>query len=80
MDMASSRLHFLLALNLDLTLSSAQDNSPILQDCSGDNFTPNSAYAANLNNLLSRFSSMAANDYGFYDISKPRHSQRDCPL
>ncbi|XVE87862.1 hypothetical protein DITRI_Ditri19aG0022400 [Diplodiscus trichospermus] len=76
MEMASSRLLFLLALNLALTLSSAQDNSAVLEDCQGGNFSANSAYAANLNNLLSGFSSIAANDYGFYDMSVGENSDR----
>ncbi|XWS18246.1 hypothetical protein CRYUN_Cryun32bG0026800 [Craigia yunnanensis] len=77
MAMGSSRLLFLLALNLVLTFISAQ-NSLLFPTCSDDrgNFTANSTYEANLNNLLSSFSSIPANDYGFYNMSVGQNSDR----
>ncbi|XVF25965.1 hypothetical protein REPUB_Repub13aG0259400 [Reevesia pubescens] len=72
MATGSSSLLFFIALNLVLTFSSAQNQNPFLiQNCSDNrgNFTANSTYEANLNDLLSSFSSIAANDYGFYDMS-----------
>ncbi|XP_022724207.1 putative receptor-like protein kinase At4g00960 [Durio zibethinus] len=77
MAMGSSRLLFFLALNLVLSVSSAQ-NSLLFPSCSDDrgNFTANSSYEANLNNLLSSFSSISANDYGFYNMSVGQNTDR----
>ncbi|XVF25966.1 hypothetical protein REPUB_Repub13aG0259500 [Reevesia pubescens] len=72
MATGSSSLLFFIALNLVLTFSSAQNQNPLLyQSCSDNrgNFTTKSTYEANLNDLLSSFSSIAANDYGFYNMS-----------
>ncbi|GAB2298139.1 hypothetical protein Dimus_032211 [Dionaea muscipula] len=37
--------------------------------CSGDNYTINSTYRTNLNNLLSSLSSATPNTYGFYNLT-----------
>ncbi|OMP09756.1 hypothetical protein COLO4_05159 [Corchorus olitorius] len=50
-------------------------NVPLFHLCSSGNFTSNSTYAANLNRLLSSFSSNnIANDYGFYNLSSGQDS------
>ncbi|KAL4369074.1 hypothetical protein GQ457_05G030140 [Hibiscus cannabinus] len=71
MEIGSSPLLFLLALSLVFTFSTAQNSNPTASRCSNDrgNFTAGSAYETNLNTLFSSFSSIAANDYGFYNLS-----------
>ncbi|KAK8575338.1 hypothetical protein V6N12_063013 [Hibiscus sabdariffa] len=71
MEIGLSPLLFLLALSLVFTFSTAQNSNPTASSCSNDrgNFTAGSAYETNLNTLFSSFSSIAANDYGFYNLS-----------
>ncbi|KAK8517355.1 hypothetical protein V6N12_032547 [Hibiscus sabdariffa] len=71
MEIGSSALLFLLALSLVFTFGTAQNSNPTASSCSNDrgNFTAGSAYETNLNAVLSSFSSIAANDYGFYNLS-----------
>ncbi|XVF87665.1 hypothetical protein PTKIN_Ptkin18bG0138700 [Pterospermum kingtungense] len=60
-----------------LTLTSAQD-SPLYHFCidSSGNFTTNSTYERNRNNIISFFSSNKANDYGFYNFSSGQGSSK----
>lgn len=72
MERGSSTLLFLLVLNLVFNFSTAQNSNKLTtSSCSNGrgNFTAGSTYEANLNNLLSSFSSVTANDYGFYNLS-----------
>ncbi|KAA3477885.1 Cysteine-rich RLK 29 [Gossypium australe] len=72
MEMGSSTLLFLLALSLVFNFSIAQNSNKLTtSSCSNGrvNFTAGSTYEANLNNLLSSFSSITTNDYGFYNLS-----------
>ncbi|XVF27791.1 hypothetical protein REPUB_Repub14bG0139400 [Reevesia pubescens] len=73
-----SRLIFILALNFALISFSNAQNALLFPSCSDDrgNFTANSTYEANLNTLLSSFSSIDANDYGFYNMSVGENSNR----
>ncbi|KAK8575333.1 hypothetical protein V6N12_063008 [Hibiscus sabdariffa] len=72
MEIGSSALLFLLAFTFFFTFGTGQNSnpSPTASSCSDrGNFTAGSAYQANLNTLLSSFSSITANDYGFYNLS-----------
>ncbi|GMJ14620.1 cysteine-rich RLK (RECEPTOR-like protein kinase) 26 [Hibiscus trionum] len=70
MEIGSSPLFFLLALSFVFAFGAAQNSNPTASSCSNrGNFTAGSTYEANLNTLLSSFSSITANDYGFYNLS-----------
>ncbi|XVF87655.1 hypothetical protein PTKIN_Ptkin18bG0137700 [Pterospermum kingtungense] len=60
-----------------LTLISAQD-SPLYNFCidTSGNFTTNSTYETNLKSLISSFSSIKANGYGFYNFSSGQGSDK----
>ncbi|XP_039020160.1 cysteine-rich receptor-like protein kinase 26 [Hibiscus syriacus] len=73
MKTGSSALFFLLALSFVFTFGTAQNPNPVASSCSDrGNFTNGSTYEANLNTLLSSFSSITENDYGFYNLSVGR--------
>ncbi|GLT83203.1 hypothetical protein SLE2022_015070 [Rubroshorea leprosula] len=64
-------LFLYLFISLVLTLSSAQRGGWLADPClyGTGNFTTNSTYHTNRNHLLSSFTSISENDYGFYNIS-----------
>ncbi|XVE53974.1 hypothetical protein DITRI_Ditri03aG0045400 [Diplodiscus trichospermus] len=68
---------FSLTISFLLNLTVAQQQ-PLYNICdnSNGNFTRNSTYEANLNSLLSSFSSNTANDYGFYNLISGQGSDR----
>ncbi|KAE8714926.1 putative Cysteine-rich RLK 30 [Hibiscus syriacus] len=73
MEIGSSALLFLLVLIFVFTFGTAQNTNPTASSCSDrGNFTAGSTNEANLNTLLSSFSSITANDYGFYNLSVGR--------
>ncbi|GLT83211.1 hypothetical protein SLE2022_015140 [Rubroshorea leprosula] len=64
-------LFLYLLISLILTLSSAQQGGWLADPClyGTGNFTTNSTYHTNRNRLLSSFTSISENDYGFYNVS-----------
>ncbi|GMI72765.1 cysteine-rich RLK (RECEPTOR-like protein kinase) 26 [Hibiscus trionum] len=76
MGSSDSALLFLLALSFVFTFSTARNSDPTASSCSNrGNFTAGSTYEPNLSTLLSSFSSMPANDYGFYNLSVGRNPE-----
>ncbi|TXG47132.1 hypothetical protein EZV62_026426 [Acer yangbiense] len=62
---------FLLSLSSSLfTFTSAADPTYVSHDCSDKNFTRNSTYQSNMNNLLSSFPPNASRSDGFYKATE----------
>ncbi|GLT27485.1 hypothetical protein SLA2020_024790 [Shorea laevis] len=78
--MGSSEKFFSVSLFLAhlLIVSVSQENPFLSYSCSDDkgNFTTNSTYETNLNHLFSTFTANSENDYGFYNVSFGRNSNK----
>ena len=70
MAMVSSRLVFLFSICILISHAFAQQRYFLYHQCSDNgNYTSNSSYKANLNQLLSSLSSNSEINYGFYNFS-----------